>query len=183
MKIEVAESLMSSWLRHVRHCQIVQANWTTIPTLAQNNKLVEKHSIMDELSALFSQKGYGLFKKTKGVEQLLKQSECDIVGLQLAPNEKAHIITAEIAFHEQGLHYNVDSNKELAALILKKCAQSALCMERVFYQKEGEIIFASPKISPKNTKCYRPRCRSCKVSLKAKVPLHLSFIGKPGVHR
>jgi len=147
MKIEIAESLMSSWLRHVRHCQIVQTNWTTIPSLARDNKLESQQTIMDELSALFATKGYDLFKKTKNVEQLLKQSECDIIGVQLTQNGKAHIIAAEVAFHERGLQYNVDNNKELAALIIKKCARSALCMERIFSQKEGEIIFASPKIS------------------------------------
>ena len=32
MKIEIGESLACSYLRHVKHCWLVQANWKARPT-------------------------------------------------------------------------------------------------------------------------------------------------------
>jgi len=31
MKIEMGESLLYSWLRHVKECQIAQTNWKVSP--------------------------------------------------------------------------------------------------------------------------------------------------------
>lgn len=31
MKIEIGESLMISWLRHIKECQIAQTNWKPSP--------------------------------------------------------------------------------------------------------------------------------------------------------
>ena len=49
MKIEIGESLMSSWLRHVKHCQIVQSNWKPSVTTwkLHNEELVKEimHSV------------------------------------------------------------------------------------------------------------------------------------------
>lgn len=39
MKIEIAESLVYSWLRKVRNCRIVQTNWKPAPEWARDIEL------------------------------------------------------------------------------------------------------------------------------------------------
>ena len=38
MKIEMGESLLYSWLRHVKECQIVQTNWKISPQWELKNR-------------------------------------------------------------------------------------------------------------------------------------------------
>ena len=64
MKIEMGESLFYSWLRHVKECQIVQANWTTSSQwqLSNEDRLEE---IMTQTDKFFFDKyGYSIYKKS-----------------------------------------------------------------------------------------------------------------------
>jgi hypothetical protein len=64
MKIEMGESLILSWLRHSKNCQVVQTNWK--PSMESwdyyNEILIEE--IVNEIQEIFINKyGYDLFKK------------------------------------------------------------------------------------------------------------------------
>lgn len=139
MKIEMGESLLYSWLRHVKGCQITQTNWSPSASweLHNRDRLVE---IMDKTSEYFSTKyGIEVFKKNL-LDQLLKQAEIDVVGVSYSP--EPYVYGVEVAFHEDGLNYG---NKSITiASVIKKYVRAILCLIGYFDFSEGEVIFATP---------------------------------------
>ena len=72
MKIEMGESLIYSWLRHVKHCQVVQTNWKCSPQwpLEYEEELQE---ILSTIIGGFQQ--YTPFKKNTKLAQVIRQGE------------------------------------------------------------------------------------------------------------
>ena len=71
MSENLGESLVFSWLRHVKHCQIIQSNWTYIPSIID----LEKDSRMIELNDLKeSVKDYFMDKFKNEESELIKES-------------------------------------------------------------------------------------------------------------
>ena len=72
-------------------------------------------------------------------------------------NRKIYVI--DVAFHKYNLNYkdndNDKGNEDLkgnAKRITKKILKAAFCLCGYFNRMDGEIIFATPKISPKSLK-------------------------------
>lgn len=141
MKIEIGESLLLSWLRHEKKCQLVQTNWK--PSVASWTRMNEEviHKIMDESKDMF---GSEIFKKNSSFEQLIQQAEIDVLGIS-HENGVQHIYAVDVAFHEAGLNYG--SKDETAMRVVKKLLRAAMCIHGYFGYSEGDIIFASPKIN------------------------------------
>jgi hypothetical protein len=138
MKIEIGESLMLSYLKHIKKCRFYQTNWKISSNWDidenSNDKLlfvydnIIKHSEFSEI-----------FKQSK-LEQLIKQSEIDVIGWD--GNDKIYV--ADIAFHEAGLNYG--SKIETKNRVFKKLLRSYLTLLAYFPDKKYELIFASPKV-------------------------------------
>lgn len=144
MKIEMGESLLYSWLRHVKECQIVQTNWKVSSKwdLKNADKILE---IMEKTKQYFEQKyGYPIYKNNS-LEQLIMQAEVDVLGISI-DNGRNHIYAIDVAFHEAGLNYG--SKNETVTRVIKKCIRTAMCIYGYMDLDEAEIIFASPKINP-----------------------------------
>lgn len=144
MKIEMGESLIYSWLRHEKQCQLAQTNWKASHYWALDRR--------DELQALYEKFGqyyqdkyqYDIFKSCS-LEQLIKQAEIDVIGISFSESAQS-IYAVDIAYHEAGLNYG-DKSKTLTKII-QKCVRTALCLYGFFNIATGEIVFASPKINP-----------------------------------
>lgn len=144
MKIEIGESLLLSWLRHIKECQIVQTNWKASSKWELKNREVLEE-LMHRSSNLFKSKfGYDLFKKNSGIEQVLRQAEIDVMGISMEEGSQ-HLYAIDVAFHEAGLNYG--SKDETVSRVIKKCIRTAMCIYGYFGFTEGTIIFASPKIN------------------------------------
>lgn len=145
MKIEMGESLVYSWLRHVKDCQVVQTNWKVSSQwkLQHEDKL---QTLMEAADKLFSAKyGYKIFKKNTSLSQILAQGECDAIGISLR-DESPRIYAVEVAFHEAGLNYG--SKSETIMKVTEKIVRTALCLYGYMDCTDAEIVFASPKINP-----------------------------------
>lgn len=144
MKIEVEESLLYSWLRHVKGCQIVQLNWKVSPKwdLKNEDKLIE---IMEKTNLYFEEKYNYRIYKNNSLNQLLSQAEVDVLGISMN-SEGSQIYAVDVAFHETGLNYG--SKEKTITRIIKKCVRTAMCIHGYLYANTAEIIFASPKINP-----------------------------------
>lgn len=143
MKIELAESLVYSWLRHIKECQIVQTNWKTSPAWTMYNQAALE-GMFNDLNTLFGGKGgVKTFKKTTDLSQLLQQGECDVIGVSIQ-KAKPFYYAVDVAFHESGLNYG--SKQETIYKVLAKCIRTAFCLYGYFNATDGEIYFASPKI-------------------------------------
>lgn len=143
MKIEVGESLIYSWLRHVKNCKLVQTNWKVSSTW-NNGSAVNEHT-----KALFAKiKAHTELADvfTTDLDQTLKQAETDVIGL----DDRNTVYLVEIAYHENGLHYG--SKEETKNRVCKKLLRAYLIGTEFFPNKRYNIIFASPKTNPADNK-------------------------------
>lgn len=141
MKIEVGESLGYSYLRHVKKCWLVQANWKVSECWSKHSPdtNTELENLFRKMQDEFDSDGK-VFKKTKDVHQLVKQGEIDIVGVDL--NGSVHAL--DVAFHENGLNY-----RDGPGNILKKLLRTYLIL-RAYHGSDRKlhISFLSPKVNP-----------------------------------
>lgn len=144
MKIEMGESLFYSWLRHVKNCKLVQLNWKTSPMwrISHENELV---SLVDDINAVFP----NIFKKNK-FKQLLAQAELDAFGADFTEKGTKYY-AVDVACHLVNLGYG--SKEDNIAKVSEKMLRAAMILYAYFETKQGEIIFAAPKI---NGACYTP---------------------------
>lgn len=143
MKIEIAESLTYSWLRHIKGCHITQNNWKTSPCWNFSKK-VDADAVMNAVNSHTFIGGpkiaiKGIFSSS--IDQTIKQAECDAIGINLIANE---IYAVDVAFHSNGLGYG--DTKTNIKRVLEKCARTAMCIIGFTGRTEADIYFASPKI-------------------------------------
>lgn len=140
----MGESLIYSWLRHIKKCQLVQTNWKVSLHWSFKNE-IEIKNLFAKLDIHYQTKmRYKIFKKTSCVSQIIKQTESDALGIHIE-NGSTSFYTVDIAFHEQGLCYG--TKEETTAKIIAKMVRTAFCLYGYFDIKNAEIIFAAPKVS------------------------------------
>lgn len=146
MKVEIAESLILSYLKHIKKCLIVQTNWKVssnwdIEETANNQTQAVYDKIITHPEFL------DIFKKSE-LNQVLRQSEVDAIGISIAENK---IFLTEVAFHEGGLNYT-GGKDETKKRITKKLLRAYLTALQLFPNYSYEMIFASPKVNPASEK-------------------------------
>ena len=144
MKIDMMESLGYSFLRHVQGCWIVQTNWKW-PSAAFADVTED---LADEFRQMKEEFGDNVFKKTKSVEQLLKQAELDALGV--TRNGNVHAL--EAAFHKGGLTYGQPAEGTIH-IIRKKMLRTYLVLKGLRYPEAcHHIWFLSPKVRGERAK-------------------------------
>ncbi len=136
MKIEIGENLIASYLRHVEDCRIVQTNWKT----SSQWKITEYEETKSR--ALFDKiKSSPLFNeifKNNGYDQLIKQAEIDVIGLNTT--EKS-VFGIDVAFHNAGLNYIDTTNT-----VLKKIFRTIFVLQTYFSDfNKFNAYFITPK--------------------------------------
>ncbi len=141
MKIEIAESLISSYLKHVEGCRIVQTNWRTSGKwVITEHDTLRARALFDKLEA--SESFSGLFKNSS-FDQLLKQAEIDVLGVN---TPEGIVYGVDIAFHSAGLNYG--SKEETASRIIKKIFRTIFIMQTYFDEVEKfDSYFITPKVN------------------------------------
>lgn len=139
MKIEIGESLTYSYLKHVEGCRIVQTNWKT------SGKWVITEYELERARNLFNKiKSSDLFEgifKSNSLEQLIKQAEIDVLGINTTENT---IYGIDVAFHAAGLNYG--SKEETTERIIKKIFRTIFIMQSYFDEYEKfNSFFVTPK--------------------------------------
>ena len=135
MKVEIGESLILSYLKHVKKCVFYQTNWKSSSNWETfNDEKVQ--SIYDKIKENLV---FDVFKNSQ-LSQLLKQSEIDVIGMDSSNT----IYAIDIAFHESGLNYG--SKEETKNRVFKKLLRSYLSLLSYFPNKNYELVFVSPKV-------------------------------------
>lgn len=141
MKIEMAESLLRSWLRHVEGCQVAELNWK--PSSAWG------FDPNDTVSNLFDHAVINFPKviKKNTLSQFIKQAEIDVLGIKIGAEGKVDKIYAfDSAFHTGGLNYG--SAEETRNRVQKKLFRTALLLESYFPSVPACVEFVAPMASP-----------------------------------
>ena len=145
MKIEMGESIFYTWLRHIKKCQLVQTNWKVSQSWETYNQS-ELEEFMECAKEFFLEKyNYNVFKNNS-FSQLIKQAEVDALGVSFS-DEDMRIYAVDVAYHGNGLIYG--RQKLTVYTVIKKFLRTAICLKYLFDVNNGDIIFASPKVSPK----------------------------------
>jgi hypothetical protein len=139
MKIEIGESLIYSFLRHVKKCLITQTNWkpsghwyASDEVRAKVEHKFKKINNHDAFSDIFK----------SDLTQTLKQAEIDVLGI----DQNDHVHAFEIAFHENGLQYG--GKEKTRDRVFKKLLRGYLTLKTYFPGKTYSIAFCSPKVNP-----------------------------------
>jgi hypothetical protein len=142
MKIEIGESLILSWLRHVTGCPIAQTNWKPSPAwpIRREAGLAADFERMREITG--DRLGFAVFKQSS-FQQFMRQAEVDVVGLRFADVGLA-AIAVDSAFHENGVQYG--DLRETVGRILKKMIRTIFVLEGYFELHQADILFATPKM-------------------------------------
>jgi hypothetical protein len=142
MKVEIGESLIFSWQRHVLGCPIAQTNWKPSPTwpIRHEASLVADFEKMRELAG--PRLGFEVFKKSS-FQQFIRQAEIDVLGLRFGDAALA-AVAVDSAFHENGVQYG--DRQETVARILKKLIRTAFTLEAYFDLHQADVVFATPKM-------------------------------------
>ena len=102
MKIEMSESLVASWLKHVKHCIVVNTNWKASPYWTPAVSDTQIGQICNAAMGYFNEHGLmildspnepdendGIGGDEEGVDwqNMLLQTECDVVGVAHSNNQ------------------------------------------------------------------------------------------------
>lgn len=140
MKIEIGESLISSYLSHVEGCRIVQTNWKTSSNwvLSENLKL-DSESLFNKI--LSNDEFKDVFKNSS-FDQFIKQAEIDVLGINTI---ESSVFAYDIAFHEAGLNYGDSLSKVLNKII------RSICVSMLYFSDYQTIhsLFVTPKCGQK----------------------------------
>lgn len=141
MKIEIGESLCYSYLRHVKRCWLVQANWKVSEHWSTYTADAELAKMFQTMKQKFDEDGT-VFKQTKNAKQFVKQGEIDVIGVE----QQGDIHALDVAFHESGLNYEGGSNNR----VLKKLLRTYLILHTYSPpETKFHIYFVSPKVNPR----------------------------------
>ena len=138
MKVEIGESLIRTWLRHVEGCQFAELNWKSSPIWPANessNVEVIFESIKAESPKTIS---------TKNLSQFLKQAEVDVLGQRVESDGLVKTHFVDIAYHSGGLNYGGTAKTKVR--VQKKIIRSALLALEYFPQSDSTIYFITPFI-------------------------------------
>jgi hypothetical protein len=141
MKIEIAESLIYSYLKHSEGCRVVQTNWTT-----SGNWIVtefETERARELFTKVASTEVFGGIFKNNSFDQLIKQAEIDVLGINTTEQT---VYGIDVAFHALGLNYG--SKEETALRVIKKIFRTIFIMESYFSENEKfKSLFVTPKVN------------------------------------
>lgn len=151
MQIDIAESLLASWLRHERKCQLVQTNWKAPTWQPSDEKKVILEDAFSIVKRHFEKKHQtSIFKKIDSIDQLMKQIECDVVGVRWHNDGGVSLHIGEIAYHAKGLNYtDTTKTRSCEFKVIAKIIYGVFAAYYYWNINDIEIIFTSPKVHTK----------------------------------
>lgn len=142
MKVEIAELLIYSHLKHNEGCRIVQTNWKTSGNWVITEYDKERAKLLFE--KIKKSPSFCVIFKNNSFEQLIKQAEIDVLGINTT---ESSIYGIDVAFHAAGLNYG--STEETVDRIMKKIFRTIFIMQCYFKEYDKYYAyFVTPKASP-----------------------------------
>ncbi len=156
MKIEMGESLVRSWLRHCKACQVAELNWKPSPTweVVPSAHLA---GVFRDARSRFPD----AIKQTLSIGQFLRQAEIDVLGVRLGAGGRVErLFGVDTAFHSNGLSYG--GNEDTKNRLQKKFLRTALVLESCFPEVPIEVLFVAPVVTPRRLEFAREAAQEVK---------------------
>jgi hypothetical protein len=139
MKIDIGESLVYSYLRHVKNCTIVQTNWKPSGNWIPESVYFEKAG--REFERIQRHPAFVEIFKT-GFESTVKQTEIDVLGM----DQEDTVYAINVTFHEYGINFGAKTDTRNR--VIKNLLRAYLTMQIFFPGKKHVLMFCAPKVSP-----------------------------------
>ena len=137
MKLDICESLVYSYLRHIKKCQVTQINWKPSGNWAIDKDLYNSASA--EYERIQQHKLFYQIFKTD-FDATLSQTELDVLGI----DANGTIYVANTAFNENGVHYG--SKTDTRNRVVKNLLRAHLALSCYFPKNRHVLMFCSPKV-------------------------------------
>lgn len=145
MNITIEKSLITSWLKHVKKCQITQLDWTASPFTWDLHSETEINNIMETTgSFFFDNYDLDIYKNFSSKMHLLQSSKIDVLGLKMDSENISDIFCVTIMDQVNG--WNYDNGTSIIENIISTIICSVLHIHSCFNISKGRIVFAAPKI-------------------------------------
>ena len=140
MKVEIAENLIYSYLKHIEGCRIVQTNWKVSGKWIIND--YEKHDAIGLFNKIQSSSFFSDIFGKNTFNQLIKQAEIDVLGINTIENS---VFGIDVAYHSGGLNYG--DTTETINRVLKKIFRTILVMKCYFKRFDKfNCYFITPEV-------------------------------------
>jgi hypothetical protein len=139
MKIDIGESLVYSYLHHVKNCYIVQTNWKPSGNWIAKPALLNR--VGKEFDKIQSHPAFTEIFKT-GFDQTVKQTEIDVLGL----DQDETVYAVNVTFHEYGINFGAKTDTRNR--VIKNLLRAKLALSIYFPDKKHVLMFCSPRVSP-----------------------------------
>ncbi|MFB3164519.1 hypothetical protein ABLO26_24465 [Neobacillus sp. 179-J 1A1 HS] len=144
--MENGESLLVSWLRDSKNCQITQTHWKVSSSswVLHNEDTIEE--VITSLHEFFSERfNYTIFNNTKSFLKSLQRSEIDVLGLEILSGIEYKLYGINSDFNDVG--QNAKNITPVIERILINMTRTAMLIHGFYNLSKGSIIFAAPKIN------------------------------------
>jgi hypothetical protein len=139
MKIDIGESLAFSYLRHVKHCSIIQSNWKPSGNWIAKPEHLRK--AIQEFDKIQRHPAFTEIFKT-GFDHTVKQTEIDLLGM----DQYDTVYATNVTFHEYGINFGAKTDTRNR--VIKNLLRAQLALSVYFPDKKHVLMFCSPKVSP-----------------------------------
>lgn len=137
MQIDLNESLLLSWLKDSKNCQITQMNWDTKSHHLKLNHIDDLTKILEVTKSFFHENNHICSNPN-----LLKDEGIRLIGLELQNGNAANFYGVHYSFNDEELIYS-QSSASLTPIV-EQMIITALLMYGYFNTKQGSIIFVTP---------------------------------------
>jgi hypothetical protein len=143
--IDAKSSLILSWLKHVKGCQIVLPNWNpSLPNDVNYNGEAIDILISEIIDYFQSQYELYLFSDKQDCLDLLRENSIDVIGLRLYKGMVEDTYAVNFAFNDKGA--GLDQGNRYLERVLERMVISAMTLYGSLDNHKGRVIFASPQI-------------------------------------
>jgi hypothetical protein len=143
LRFEIGETLILSWLKHIKKCQITQLNWSPSNSLPINNK-DEISKIMDSTLEFLHRKNNIKISTINFHKEFKQENNIGVIGIDIQTGETLNLYAVNYINDES---YIIDEPSQTQIkVIIVQMIRTALYILGYFNTRNGDIIFVSPKI-------------------------------------
>jgi hypothetical protein len=143
VRFEIGETLILSWLKHIKNCQITQLNWSPSNSFSINN-IEDINKIIDSIQELLYEKHNISISLSNFHKEYIHQNYIGVVGLDIQEGAIENLYAVN-SFYE-----NTYSSDELYytqfEILINQITRMALSIIGFFNIRKGNIILAAPKM-------------------------------------
>jgi hypothetical protein len=145
MRIKEDSTLIVSWLKKVKNCQVTQLNWNANHLSEVLNQDIIEEVISSSKDFFNERYKYNILKNVSSHLQLFHQGSIDVLGLEISSSSVTNLYAIKTTIDEKSLYISDDTN--VVEITISNMIKVSMLIYAYYNLSEGSIIFASPKLN------------------------------------